>query len=187
MTEIMRKIGTTLFHLLLTGIMFLVGARILDLSLVDMTTAIERLFSGILGMVLMRSQRYSTVEARKLKAEALKDAKEWKIEDKIRFILVNGNARYTEQGKQMALPGSGVIICADFTGGNKFSTQVVDVETSNILYQSYTKGETIETFRRGGWVHFLNSEYDWIVWQVENPRAAEIVEKFGNVDRGWAV
>jgi len=187
MNETMRKIGTTLFQFLLAGFMFLIGARILDLSLVDIATTIERLFMGLVGMTLMRSQRYSAVEARKLKAQVLKTAKEWKIERKIRFILVNGNARYTEKGKQMALPGSGVVVYADFTGVNNFSTRAVHIETGKILYQSQKKGEIIESFRRGGWVHFLNTEYDWIVWQVENPQAAEIVEKFGDVDRGWTI
>jgi hypothetical protein len=180
-----RKIGITLFQFLLAGFMFLIGTRIMDLSLVDITTTIERLFTGLMGMTLMRSQRYSAVEARKLKAQVLKTAKEWRIERKIRFILVNGNSRYTEQGKQMALPGSGVVICADFTGVNNLSTQVIHIETGKILYQSQKKGEIVESFRKGGWVNFLNSEYDWIVWQVENPQAAEIVDKFGEVDEGW--
>jgi len=39
--------ANTLFSIVLAGILFLVGAQILDLSLVDMAAAVQQMFSFI--------------------------------------------------------------------------------------------------------------------------------------------
>lgn len=44
-----QSVGITLFQVLLAGIMFLVGAQILDLSLIDMATAVQQLLTQITG------------------------------------------------------------------------------------------------------------------------------------------
>lgn len=41
--------GITLFQVVMAGIMFLVGARVLDLSLLDMAAAVQQLLTQITG------------------------------------------------------------------------------------------------------------------------------------------
>jgi len=135
-------------------------------------------------MVLRRDQRFTYDEAKTAQKIALEQANRLQIERKIRYLLANGNSRYTDQYKQMALPGSGMVLFADFTGVKDFETKVVHVESGNLVYYSQKKGDVIERFRDGRWVQDLLYEYDWLEWQVDNPKAADIVNRFGVIDDG---
>ena len=135
-------------------------------------------------MVLRRDQRFTDSQAENIKQSALKRAAELHIEKKIRYLLSHGNSRYTDQGKQMALPGTGMILFADFTGLNDFVTKVTHAETGNLVYHSLRKGGVIERFRSGAWVSDLDYEYAWIEWKTDNPRAADLVDRFGVINNG---
>lgn len=130
-------------------------------------------------MVLKREQRYSDSEAEELEVLALQATRGMGIEMKIRYLLSHGNSRIVDLGKQMALPGAGMILFADFTGVADFATEVTHVDTGNLVYRSLNEGEVVECFHLGPWTHILNHEYSWIAWKVDNPRAADIVDRFG--------
>ncbi len=133
-------------------------------------------------MTLQRDQKFNHTQATALKKKALAFAQEMEIEKKIRYMLSHGNARYTDQGKQMALPGSGVVLFADFTGLNEYVTKVTHAETGNLVYHATGKGLYIERFRSGTWVRELHHEYNWLEWKTNNSKTADLVDRFGVLD-----
>lgn len=136
----------------------------------------------------IKRKMLSTTEAVDLKAQAIEKAKNWSIERKIRFVLENSPlARYDAQRnmKVMPLPGSGLMLAANFTGAgvNAFATQVFDPERPGTdAYRAEGRGQVILEFHEGPWVERLTSEHAWAGWYIDNPATATIVERFAPME-----
>ena len=138
----------------------------------------------------VRRTPLNDAEASAIKDEAIRLAKEWRLDQKIRFVLENSPlARYDAQRNMKTVPlaGAGFMIAANFTGAgnNGFATEVYDPNRpGTVVFRAERRGQQIEVFNSGDWINYLVAEHTWQEWRVDNPNAALTIENFAPLEGG---